>query len=480
MPKSPERRLRTLFWRATSTRIIAVYGLLFVLWSSAVISFIYWESSRYLREVIDQIIAQRMSYLADVEPAQLPQAINVITAMGNLTQGGLFDAQGNHLAGSLYRVPEGLTIDGGITELSNVATTAYGGAGPAVIAHARAIAKLMPSGELVVLARDARVVDRIGSIIGRALLWGLSLTIIPGLVGGFLLARGPRRRIEKIGQSTELIIRGDFSQRLPVSNRHDEIDMLASIVNRMLGEIERLVGEIKGVCDNIAHDLRTPLTRLRAQLHRLRQETPADDARSTTLERCITDTDALLDRFRALLRISELEYLNRRAGFGSIDLSATLLQLHELYAPLAEDKGVRFELEIETPLDVRADAGLIFEAMSNLVSNAIKFTPADGEVRLCASLETAGVRVDVIDSGPGIPAEERDSVLQRFYRSENSRNVEGFGLGLSIVAAIVRLHGFQLEIGCVGDEDHGTRVSLRCWPEDLVGSSQVIEHQNAR
>lgn len=475
MPKSPERRLRTLFWRATSTRIIAVYGLLFVLWSSAVISFIYWESSRYLREVIDQIIAQRMGYLTSVEPDQLTGAMNAITAMGNLTQGGLFDEQGRHLAGSLQRVPQGLPIDGDIVELSNVATTAYGGAGPAVIPHVRAIAKRMPDGELVVLARDARVVDRIGSIIGRTLLWGLSLTIIPGVIGGLLIARGPRKRIEKIGQSTELIIRGDFSQRLPVSKRNDEIDLLTSIVNRMLGEIERLVGEIKGVCDNIAHDLRTPLTRLRAQLHRLRQETPADDARSTTLERCITDTDALLDRFRALLRISELEYLHRRAGFDSIDLSATLLQLHELYAPLAEDKGVRFELAIEAPLEVNADAGLMFEAMSNLVSNAIKFTPTDGEVRLCASVEASGVRVDVIDSGPGIPAEERDSVLQRFYRSENSRNVEGFGLGLSIVAAIVRLHGFQLEIGCAGSGSDGTRVSLRCWPEDLVRGTQAIE-----
>ncbi len=470
LPKSTERRLRTLFLRATSTRIIAVYGLLFVLWSSAVISFIYWESSRYLRTVIDEIIAQRMSYLSSVAPGQLTGAMNAITAMGNLTQGGVFDQQGRHLAGGLRQIPEGLAIDGRIVELSNVSTTAYGGAGPAVIPHVRAVAKRMPSGELVVLARDARVVDRIGNIIGGALLWGLSLTIIPGVVGGLLLARGPRRRIEKIGQTTELIIRGDFSQRLPVSSRHDELDMLTSIVNRMLGEIERLVGEIKGVCDNIAHDLRTPLTRLRAQLHRLRQQTPAEDIRSATLERCITDTDALLDRFRALLRISELEYLHRRAGFDGTDLSATLRQLHELYAPLAEDKGVRFSLEIVEPLEVRADTGLMFEAMSNLVSNAIKFTPAGGDVRLCAGLTPAGVRVDVVDSGPGIPAEERDSVLQRFYRSENCRDVEGFGLGLSIVAAIVRLHGFQLEIAAAHDGG-GTRVSLRCWPEELVGAA---------
>ncbi len=472
LPKSPERRLRSLFLRATSTRIIAAYGLLFVIWSSAVISFIYWESSRYLRTVIDEIIAQRMSYIAGVAPGQLPQAMNLITAMGNLTQGGLFDEQGRHLAGSLPRIPDGVPIDGEIVELSNVATTAYGGAGPAVIPHVRAVAKRLPSGELVVLARDAKVVDRIGNIIGGALLWGLSLTIIPGLVGGFLLARGPRRRIEKISLSTEPIIRGDFSQRLPVSSRQDELDMLTSIVNRMLGEIERLVGEIKGVCDNIAHDLRTPLTRLRAQLHRLRQQTPDDDVRSATLERCIIDTDALLDRFRALLRISELEYLHRRAGFDSVDLSATLRQLHELYAPLAEDKGVRFSLDIAEPLEVRADAGLMFEAMSNLVSNAIKFTPAGGEVRLRANLAAAGVQVDVVDSGPGIPAEERDSVLQRFYRSENTRDVEGFGLGLSIVAAIVRLHGFQLEIAAARS-DCGTRVSLRCWPESLVGTPAI-------
>jgi signal transduction histidine kinase len=295
------------------------------------------------------------------------------------------------------------------------------------------------------------------------LLLGLSLTIIPGLIGGLWLARGPLRRVREIEAAVQPITRGNLRQRLPVSARRDELDLLAGIVNSMLDEIERLMGEVKGVCDSIAHDLRTPLTRVRAQLHRLQRDAEASGQRNELVDLAVLDIDALLDRFRALLRISELEDMHRRAGFAEVNLLATLHSVREIYAPVAEDKQILFQVEeaADPPL-VHGDPHLLLEAMSNIVDNAIKFTPRDGSVVVSIVPTPRGPRIDVVDTGPGIPAPERGTVLQRFYRSSSSsRAVTGLGLGLSIVAAIIKLHGFKLEIA--DGAASGARISVLCW-----------------
>lgn len=225
--------------------------------------------------------------------------------------------------------------------------------------------------------------------------------------------------------------------------------MLAGIVNSMLEEIERLMSEVKGVCDSIAHDLRTPLTRLRSQLHRMHREAGGESAHGAMIGQAIVDVDSLLDRFRALLRISELEDMHRRAGFTEVNLGKTIDHVREIYTPLAEDKHIAFSFEIARNIPaVRGDPHLLLEAVSNIVDNAIKFTPAGGSIQLrVIHDDTDGVRIDVMDSGPGIRSSERESVLQRFYRGTcSSKDVSGSGLGLSIVAAIVKLHGFKLQI----------------------------------
>src|SRR5262249_29045528 len=176
------------------------------------------------------------------------------------------------------------------------------------------------TGETLVLARSTSIIDRVRGIIQNALLWGLSLTIIPGVVGGLWLARRPLKRVRAIEAAVQPIMRGDLRQRLPISSRRDELDRLAGIVNTMLDEIERLMGEVKGVCDSIAHDLRTPLTRVRAQLHRLQRDLDTNGTDAELVDRAVQDVDGLLDRFRALLRISELEDMHRRAGFADVNI----------------------------------------------------------------------------------------------------------------------------------------------------------------
>ena len=449
-------------WRSSTKRLILVYGAFFVAWTVVLIGAISWQTANYLDGIVDSILEQRLRYLSSVERARLPTllaATNQLDLRG-LMASGLFDAQGHYLSGDIEHLPAGLAVDGRVHPLPEGVQRISGERA----ARMHAVALRLDDGSVMLLARDYRVVDQVGTIIRSGLAWALSLTLVPGLLGGYLLSRGPLRRVRRIETAIEPVMRGDLGARLPVSGRRDEFDMLAAIVNRMLDQIERLLGEVKGVSDSIAHDLRTPLTRLRTQLHRAQQLGGDGDPRGELVERCIVEADALLDRFRALLRISELEDIGRRAGFGTVDVGETLRRVHELYAPLAEEKEVAFALEAGTLPALRADGHLLFEAIGNLVDNAIKFAPRGGRVVLRASGADDGrVTLEVSDDGRGIPPGEREAVLHRFYRSAASGADEaaGHGLGLPLVAAIVRLHGYALSIA--DNVPHGTRITLRCW-----------------
>lgn len=446
-------------WRSATTRLIVIYGALFAVWGLVLVGVIQWETTRYLNTVIDQILVQRMHYLVSTDMQRLPAAVDAAATIDphGIMSVGLFDATGKPLAGNINHLPADLSVDDkvqllpqGMPRPDRAASTV----------RARAMASRLPDGRVLVIAKDTSTIDGIGAIVWRALMWALSLTIIPGLAGGFLLRRGPQKRIRALQEASEPIRQGDLSRRLPVSSRGDELDILAGIVNAMLGEIERLMSEVKGVCDNIAHDLRTPLTRLRARLYRAQQQLDGQPE-AQLIEASMTDIDAVLTRFRALLRVSELEDSHRNACFEEIDLGDVLQQVHDFYAPVAEDRGQPFALDLQPMAKVRGDAHLLFEALANLVGNAIKFTPNGGQVRLRARMDSRGPRVDILDSGPGIPADEREAVTRRFYRGDNSRTTPGSGLGLSIVSAIVRLHGYALDIG---DAPSGARITLYCYP----------------
>jgi signal transduction histidine kinase len=453
-------------WRSSTTRLIVIYGVFFLAWSIVLILSINWQTTQYLDQVVGQIIEQRAHFLSRVDREHLPMMLSTSGELDlrGATYYGLFDAKGAYISGNIDHLPEGLPLDGVVRPVTNGVLGINGERN----SRAQAVAVRLESGDTMVLARYSGVADRIGELTRSAFGWGLSLLLIPGLIGGYLLSRGPLRRVRVMDTAIQPVMRGDLGTRLPVSERRDELDLLASIVNRMLDQVERLLGEVKGVSDSIAHDLRTPLTRLRAQLHRVQQQTDTNDPRAPTIERCIVDVDVLLDRFRALLRISELEDMRRRAAFGAVDLRETLERVHELYVPLAEEKHIAFTLDAKTLPTVHADAPLLFEAIGNLVDNAIKFSPDHATVVLSAEAHEEGARIDVIDSGPGVPVSEREAVLRRFYRSDRETGDGGFGLGLPLVAAVARLHGYCFEIG--DNANGGARMTLYCWPCDDAGA----------
>ncbi|KTC35265.1 histidine kinase [Pseudomonas sp. ABAC61] len=423
-------------WRSSSSRLLALYSTLFVAWSCILMGVLYYEVSSYLDSLAKHSLMQRQHLFARFEGEQLVEALatSMTFDMRAIDAYGLFDAQRRPLSGPIREIPEDLPLDGRIHELKSL-----------------------------VLVRDNGSLFAVTRIILHALLWGVSLTIIPGAAGWHLLRRRPLRRIRQIQASADAIVAGDLTRRLPLSNRRDELDMLAAIVNAMLERIERLMHEVKGVCDNIAHDLRTPLTRLRAQLYRLQQQAEEGSPQATQMDQLLAEADTLMARFRGLLRISELEDRRRRSGFLELDPLPLLQELHDFYLPLAEEGRLSLVLEVPQSLPrMVGDRALLFEALANLLSNSIKFTPPGGEVILRGLDDGGSPRLEVLDSGPGIPPAERAAVFRRFYRVDENNAQGGFGLGLSIVAAIVDLHGFKLDVGT--SERGGARLSLDCHP----------------
>ena len=447
-------------WRSSSSRLLALYSSLFVLWSGILMGVMYYEVSAYLDNLAKHSLMQRQHLFSRFSGEQLVDALAVSMTFDipGLDAYGLFDEQHRYLSGALRHIPKGLPLDGKIHMLGDCADSDD----PTLPNDScDAVATQAVDGRWLVLLRDNGSLFAVTRIILHALFWGMTLTIVPGIVGWHLLRRRPLRRIRGIQASAEAIVAGDLTRRLPLSSRRDELDMLAAIVNAMLERIERLMNEVKGVCDNIAHDLRTPLTRLRAQLYRMQQEAGEGSREATQLESVLAEADTLMARFRGLLRISELEDRQRRSGFVQLDPLPLLQELHEFYLPLAEEGELGFQLQLPESLPpLNGDRALLFEAVANLLSNSIKFTPAGGQVILRGVNEDGHTRIEVLDSGPGIPEGERDAVFQRFYRAEGGNPQGGFGLGLSIVAAIVSLHGFTLDVAT--SELGGARLVLDC------------------
>jgi signal transduction histidine kinase len=262
-----------------------------------------------------------------------------------------------------------------------------------------------------------------------------------------------RRRIVEVNERVERIVAGDLRERLPHRNGDDPFSKLTMIVNGMLDEMESLIRLLAGVGNDIAHDLRTPLARARLMLERGRNGATTLEQLRTVADKTIDALDQAFSIVTAILRLAEIEQSQRLAGFGQVALAELLREVAEMYQPIAEDKGIVLLVHSPHELNVHGDRDLLIEAVANLVDNAVKFTPAGGRVEIGLIPGRGESIVRVKDTGCGISEHERDAVLRRFYRSDKAVHTRGLGLGLNLVAAIVRLHGFRLTIvpgsGCM-------------------------------
>ena len=442
-------------WRTTTFRLTLVLGGVFTAGIVALLGLIYWSTASYLVVQMDQIVIGQARGLEAVPPEALPAMITATERedVRGVNYYGLFGPNGTWVAGNVRRLPPSVIVDGRPRELKEK------GFQPG----ARALAERLPWGEVLFVGFDAKTLSGVRRILERSLIVSGALIFIIGLGLSAAVSLDPLRRVRQIQRASEPILAGDVSARLPISTRQDELDMLASISNRMMDEVERLLWQVKSVGDHVAHDLRTPLNRLRALLYRMRQDRPELDADAGPLDQALQETDTLLARFKAIQRIGEIDRRERRAGFGAVRLDELLEELAAFFEPLAEDRGVDLQLHVHETREILADRELLFEAVGNLVANATKFTPPGGSIQLALTCSRRGPAIEVIDNGPGVPEDERQAVFERFYRGRAALGTPGSGLGLSIVAAIARLHGFRLRLADAGP---GLRVTLECWPAD--------------
>jgi signal transduction histidine kinase len=440
--------------RTTSFRLGLLFLALFAAASLIVCGFIYVQTARYLTRTVDEWLGRELTGLATANRSDI---IRLLNERGQRDPEGqrpfaLFAADGESVAGNPVQLANPLPA----TDRPFDFTLPRAGRQVPF----RGMTHQIASGEILLVAQDMRVVNEIHEVVLGAMGSGGVLVLVLGLTGAVLTGVGALRQVDRVTRAIESIVRGNLSERLPVGSSAGDLDRLIHVVNGMLEDIERLMHEVKGVTDDIAHDLRTPLTRLLAGLERARRRATSVEDYAAAVDEATEDIKGILATFAALLRISEVEDGARRAAFTTVDLARVAADVAELYEPVAEEKGVLFQLDLDpvTPAEVAGDPSLLFEAIGNLVDNAIKFTPAGGRVMLRVFREGRDLGISVTDSGPGIPAEERETVLRRFYRSERSRHTPGSGLGLSLVAAVARLHELGLVIE---DANPGCRIELR-------------------
>ena len=312
-------------------------------------------------------------------------------------------------------------------------------------------------GQQLLVAQDQSRLEATRSLINKASLWALGGGLVLALLGGFLMSYSVMRRIDVINRASREIMTGRLRSRMPVRGVNDEFDQLSENLNAMLDRIDSLIEGVKSVADNIAHDLRTPLTRLRGRLENLTARPGLDDELRDELSSAMGEADHLLATFRALLRIARIESGTHDREWAAVDLRPLLQDAWELYQAVGEEKDIEVRLGPVTG-QLRGDRNLLFQALCNLLDNAIKYSPAGSQVTLEARGAADAFRISVADRGPGIPEVERDKVLDRFYRSASVAGVPGSGLGLSLVNAIARHHGGQL---LLTDNAPGLRAPLR-------------------
>ena len=361
----------------------------------------------------------------------------------------LFAADGTLIEGNIARLPlAGITAHGSV--VAEVETTELPGK---TRDTARLVICAMPDGSRLVTGVDLDDAEEALRVVERS----LAIALIPAilLAIGFGLAAGRRaaRQVDAVRTLTARIVAGDLAERLPVGTDPDSFGLLCAHINAMLDRLQLLVTEVRGVGDDIAHQLRTPLTRLRARVERGLREADTRAGFEAVADAALAEIDTLLGIVAALLRIRELEDHARRSRFAAVDLARLVEDACELHRPTAEDRGIDLTCEIAPVAPVEGDASLLMEAVSNLIDNAMKFGPAHGRVVLSLGQAGDGVVITVTDDGPGVPLAERSLVMQRFYRGR--QDCEGAGLGLSLVKAIADLHGFVVRFA-----DHGSAVSL--------------------
>jgi signal transduction histidine kinase len=439
------------FTRSTTLRWTLLVAGIFAASIVALLGFVYLKAKGDLTMRSDRVIATQIGVFAALLPERRLDAINEHLKLdpARVRLAGLFGSNGRRVAGNLDSLPPDLRTDNTVQSAVVDRIDQSDRERQAV----RLIARNLPDGDVLVLGRNVDEVGEIAHVVGQALALGLVPAVLLCLAVGVALGARARKRIIEVNERVQRIVAGDLRERLPHRKFNDPFSKLAVIVNGMLDEMEGLIHSLAGVGNNIAHDLRTPLARVRLTLERGRSNAKTLEQLQTAADKAIEGIDQSLSIITAILRLAEIENSQRLAGFGKVALADLVREVGDMYEPIAEDRGIDLLIHSPHELSVHGDRDLLIEAVANLVDNAVKFTPAGGQVEIGLFRGDGENIVRVKDTGSGISEHERDAVLRPFYRSDKIRHTSGLGLGLNLVTAIVKLHGFRFTIipgsGCV-------------------------------
>jgi signal transduction histidine kinase len=440
--------------RTTAFKLTLVYLVVFALFAVFLLGYFAFNTRRLITEQITQTVDVEVQGLADqYNEGGIRRLVLIVEARSRRPGSSLYlvtTPTGEGLAGNVGSLPQGVMTTQGWSE------TVYRRIDESDTSELhRALVRVyhLPGGFRMLVGRDLEERDRIFDVVLDAGKWSAAIVVILGLGGGFFIARRVLRRVDAMTDTTRTIMGGDLSGRLPVAGTGDELDRLAENLNAMLERIEALMHGLKEVSDNIAHDLKTPLTRVRNRAEEALRMRTGEAGYRETLESIIEESDALIRTFNALLMIARAESGQARDNMAEFDAAEVARGVGELYEPLAEEKGLKLDVSAAGPAPAIGNRELVSQALANLVDNAIKYAipglhknGAGGGIAVKAVAEGDRILLTVADSGPGIPEGDRERAVERFVRLEKSRSVPGSGLGLSLASAVARLHGGELRL----------------------------------
>ncbi len=448
--------------RTTAFRLTLAYLFLFALFAASLLGYFAWNTRRLITEQITSTVNAETGEISEIFARRgLRDLVSTIENRALRPGANLYlvtAPTGQAIAGNVGSLAPGVMATTGWSE------TAYRRLDEQDTADHRALVRVseLSSGFRLLIGRDLEERRRLFGIVAKAAQWSILIVVVLGLGGGIFVARRVLRRIDAMTGTTRRIMAGDLSGRLPVGRSGDELDRLAENLNAMLERIEALMMGLKEVSDNIAHDLKTPLTRLRNRAEEALAKSGSETEYRTALERTIEESDGLIRTFNALLMIARAESGQARGNMDDFDAADVANGIHELYEPLAEDDGMTLRVKT-VPAPLHGNRELISQALANLVENAIKYgkpipaaqpLSADAvagsdsrEILIEAGRDGAQVLLSVTDRGPGIPQADRRHAVERFVRLEASRTQPGSGLGLSLASAVATLHGGELRLG---------------------------------
>ena len=458
-------------FRTTTFKLTLVYLTVFALFAAFLLGYFALNTRRLIDEQITDTVNAEITGLSEqYRQGGIRRLVVVVDARARRPGSSLYivtNFAGEALAGNVTALAPGVLDNPGWTE------TVYHRIDEAEVSehpdhHALVRVFQLPGGFRLLVGRDLEERERLYHIVLAAGRWSVAIVIVLGLAGGLFVTRRVLRRVDAMTETTRTIMAGDLGERLPVAGTGDELDRLADNLNVMLERIEALMHGLKEVSDNIAHDLKTPLTRLRNRSEEALRTAKSEAEYRAALEGIIEDSEGLIRTFNALLMIARAESGQARDDMGEFDAAEVAHDVGELYEPLAEEKGIALKVEADAPAKLKGNRELVSQALANLVDNAIKYAEprdlaangAPAKIVVRALAEDDRILLTVADSGPGIPEADRARAVERFVRLEQSRSQPGSGLGLSLASAVARLHGGELTL----EDNHPGLISVIALP----------------